>query len=55
MEPIGLTSGTHPAWSADGRSIAFLSDLTNLYLMEPDGNGKVLLADKVYGAAVWQP
>lgn len=57
--PIRLTdedtSANRPAWSPDDRSIAFLMDLTNLYLMDADGNGKVLLAEKVYSVAVWQP
>jgi dipeptidyl aminopeptidase/acylaminoacyl peptidase len=61
--PIQLTRGkkssTSPAWSPDGRWIAFVSDRTDkrqLYLMSPDGGEPWPLTDvDSVGSFAWSP
>jgi hypothetical protein len=52
-----LTRGEHPAWSPDGRRIAFLREgrlAGDLYVMNADGSGQRRLARSV-GDVAWLP
>ncbi|MCK5856616.1 MAG: PD40 domain-containing protein [Bacteroidales bacterium] len=48
--------GYGPAWSPDGKEIAYIYDYENLYLMNKDGNNKRELATDIYDEpAIWSP
>jgi dipeptidyl aminopeptidase/acylaminoacyl peptidase len=51
-----LTDSDQPAWSPNGRLIAFLNGGSNLYVVRPDGGGLRRLARNVNGwAFAWSP
>lgn len=56
----GAHSDTHPSWSPDGRTIAFLSDrgeshVRGLYLIDPDGGEAELVCGAGDGLEPWPP
>ena len=47
--------GLSPAWSPDGKEIAYIYDYENLYLMNSDGSNKRELATDIMESPIWSP
>lgn len=50
-----LTDGSHPSWSPDGTRIAFGGSRGDIWLINPDGSGKVNLTDTPPPLDEWGP
>ncbi len=51
-----LADSSHsPAWSPDGKEIAYIYDYKSLYLMNSDGSNKRELATDIHESPIWSP
>jgi Tol biopolymer transport system component len=58
VKPAGCVCNSDPAWSADGRRIAFVSEragVSQLFVMNADGSGLRKVIDVVPSGFAWSP